>query len=110
MAVSEKYLMIVTTCPDMPAAEKIADVLVEKSLAACVQIIPGIKSVFRWQGQVDYAAESLLLVKTVAENYPEIENLINSIHGYDVPEIIAVPVSAGSRDYLAWIDDNTKAL
>ena len=81
MAVSEKYLMIVTTCPDMPAAEKIADVLVEKSLAACVQIIPGIKSVFRWQGQVDYAAESLLLVKTVAENYPEIENLINSLHG-----------------------------
>ena len=102
--------MIMTTCPDMPAAEKIADALVDKSLAACVQIIPAIKSVFRWQGQVDHASESLLLAKTVAANYPEIEDLINSIHSYEVPEIIAVPVTTGSRDYLAWIDDNTKAL
>ena len=110
MAVSEKYLMIVTTCPDEPAAEKVANALVAQSLAACVQIIPGIKSVFRWQGEVENAAECLLLAKTVADNYPEIEKTINSIHDYEVPEIIAVPITTGSRDYLAWIDDNTKAL
>lgn len=102
--------MIVTTCPDEPAAETIANALVSRSLAACVQIIPGIKSVFRWQGQVEHEAECLLLAKTVADNYPEIENIINSIHNYELPEIIAVPITTGSRDYLAWIDDNSKAL
>ena len=110
MAGSEKYLMIVTTCPDAPVAEKIANALVDSSLAACVQIIPGIKSIFRWQGKLDSAAEFLLLIKTVAQNYAEIERLINDLHSYEVPEIIALPVTTGSRDYLAWIDDNSKAL
>ena len=99
-----------TTCPDMPAAEKIASELVDNSLAACVQLLPGIRSFFRWQGKVDRADEILLLIKTTAQRYAEIENIINSLHSYEVPEIIAVPVTAGLRDYLNWIDDNTRAL
>ena len=110
MTGSDKYIMVITTCPDMPAAEKIAGELVDKCLAACVQVIPGVKSFFRWQGEVDNAAEYLLLIKTVAEKYTEIEGIITALHSYEVPEIIAVPVTTGLRDYLTWIDDNTKAL
>jgi len=110
MAASEKYLLILTTCPDIPAAERIASELVDKSLAACVQLLPGMKSFFRWQGKVENADEILLLIKTVTEKYTEIENIINSLHSYEVPEIIAVPITTGLRDYLSWIDDNTKAL
>ena len=102
--------MIMTTCPDAPAAETIASELVVKSLAACVQVVPGVKSFYRWQGQLDSAAEQLLLIKTAADKYDEIEKLIISLHSYEVPEIIAVPVETGLRDYLAWIDDNTKTL
>ena len=99
-----------TTCPDLALAERIANALVVNNLAACVQIVPGVKSFFRWQGRVDSAAEYLVLIKTVTDNYLAVENHIKSSHSYEVPEIIAVPVTAGARDYLAWIDDNTKAL
>lgn len=99
-----------TTCPDLALAERIADALVVNNLAACVQIVPGVKSFFRWQGKVDSAAEYLVLIKTVTDNYLAVENHIKSLHTYEVPEIIAVPVTAGARDYLVWIDDNTKAL
>ena len=110
MAGLDKYIMIMTTCPDMPAAEKIANQLVDKRLAACVQIVPGVKSFFHWQGKVENAAEHLLLIKTVSDKYTEIEGIIISLHSYEVPEIITVPVTTGLRDYLTWIDDNTKAL
>ena len=110
MALAEKYLMIMTTCPDLESAERIAGELVGKQLAACVQIVPGVKSVFRWQGEVDSAAEYLVLIKTTAAQYTAVENSINSLHSYELPEIIAVPVADGLHDYLSWIDDNTKAL
>lgn len=110
MTGSDKYIMVLTACPDMPAAEKIAKELVDKRLAACVQIIPGVKSFYRWQGGVENAVEYLLLIKTVANKYAEIESIITSLHSYEVPEIIAVPVTTGLRDYLTWMDDNTKAL
>ena len=106
----EKYQMIMTTCPDLALAEHLANGLVVNNLAACVQIVPGVKSFFRWQGEVDTASEYLLLIKTVTDNYIAVESHIKSSHTYEIPEIIAVPVMAGARDYLAWIDDNTKAL
>ena len=107
MAVTEKYQVIMTTCPDLAVAERIGNELVVHNLAACVQIIPGVKSIFRWQGKVDNVSEYLVLIKTVADNYSEVESKIKSLHTYELPEIIAVPVIAGARDYLAWIDDNT---
>lgn len=110
MAAETKYLMVITTCPDMPEAEKIASELIDNSLAACVQVVPGVKSFFRWLGKVENETEYLVLIKTAADKYTEIENLINNLHSYELPEIIAVPVTAGLRDYLTWIDDNTKAL
>ena len=99
-----------TTCPDLALAERIANALVANNLAACVQIIHGVKSFFRWQGKIDSAAEYLVLIKTVADNYHAVETHIKSVHTYAVPEIMAVSVTDGARDYLAWIDDNTKAL
>ena len=110
MAPAEKYLMIMTTCPDLESAERIGGELVAKQLAACVQIVPGIKSIFRWQGKVDSAAEYLVLIKTAAAQYTAVENSINDLHSYELPEIIAVPVATGLHDYLNWIDENTKAL
>lgn len=110
MAPAEKYLMIMTTCPDLESGERIASELVGNQLAACVQIIPGVKSVFRWQGEVDSAVEYLVLIKTAAAQYTAVENSINSLHSYELPEIIAVPVAGGLGDYLNWIDENTKAL
>jgi periplasmic divalent cation tolerance protein len=104
-----KYQVLITTCPDAALAERIADELVVNNLAACVQIIPGMKSVYRWQGRIEHAEEWLVLIKSVTRNYTEIEKKIVAMHTYTVPEIIALPVAAGWRDYLSWIDDNTGA-
>ena len=77
-------------------------------LAACVQIIPGVKSYFHWQGKLDNASEFLVLVKTVSDNYSVIEKKIRELHEYELPEILALPVAGGFSDYLNWINDNTK--
>lgn len=110
MAETAKYLMVLSTSPDLMTAEKIANELVVDYLAACVQIIPAVKSFYRWQGKLDNSEEYLMLIKTVADKYDEIESKIKSLHPYELPEIIAVPITTGSSDYLSWIDDNTKPL
>ena len=99
-----RYLMVLSTCPDADTARHIADQLVTGRLAACVQLIPDIRSVFRWEGRVDEAGECLLLIKTGIHCYQELENKIKSLHPYELPEIIAVPVIKGLDDYLSWID------
>jgi len=110
MTEAEKYQVIMTTCPDLELAERIASELVDSNLGACVQIIPGVQSCFRWQGKIEKAVEYLVLIKTSAGNYLDIEKRIKQLHSYELPEIIALPITAGGRDYLAWIDDNTKPL
>lgn len=97
--------MIVVVCnaPDEAVAGRIAAALVERRLAACVNILPAVQSVYRWQGKLETASESPLLIKTVAARYPEVEALIRELHGYEVPEIIALPVSAGLPAYLDWV-------
>lgn len=99
--------MVITTSPDLMTAEKIAGQLVENRDAACVQIVSGVKSYFRWEGKLDMSEEQLILIKTAADKYNEVENTVKKIHPYELPEIIAVPVSAGFSDYLDWINDNT---
>ena len=110
MTETEKYQVIMTTCPDLELAERIARELVDRKLGACVQIIPGVQSYFRWQGKIEKAAEYLVLIKTTVGNYQDVEKRIKQLHSYELPEIIALPITAGGRDYLAWIDDNTKPL
>ncbi len=104
MAQSSPYRLVFCTCPDAESAETLARRLVETALAACVNIVPGLLSVYKWQGKLEGATEQLLIIKTRVEAYPELESTICSNHPYEVPEVISVPVDAGLPSYLEWID------
>lgn len=97
------YIQISTTAASEEEANAIARLLVEKRLAACVQVIGPITSHYRWQGKIETAGEYLCLAKSTAALYPEIEEAIQATHSYEVPEIIAIPCLAGSKEYLAWL-------
>lgn len=96
--------IIFCTCPDKNTAEKLARLLVESRNAACVNILPGITSVYAWKGQVESAQEHLLLIKAHQGRYPAIETMLREHHPYELPEIIAVPIERGLPEYLHWID------
>jgi periplasmic divalent cation tolerance protein len=102
--VERHYLVIYCTCPDQVVAERIATTLVNERLAACVNIVPRITSIYRWQGDVHRDPELLLVIKSRSDVYPALEARIRALHTYDVPEIIALPIQQGSGDYLAWLD------
>lgn len=94
-------------CPDQFSARAIANLLVEEQLAACVQILPGVESVYRWRGQVESTAETMLQIKTRADKFPQVEHAISRAHPYDVPELIASPITHGTAGYLDWVVQNT---
>ena len=98
------YQIILCTCPDKDTAEKIAQLLVNDKLAACVNILSGITSIYLWQEQMESAQEHLLLIKANKSCYQAIEKTIKMHHPYELPEIIAVPVDNGLPEYLHWID------
>ena len=100
-------ILVISTLPDRENAEKLAHVLIEQQLAACVNILPGATSVYRWQGKVESANETIVLIKTTMARYPALEAAIKILHPYELPEIIAVPLSAGLPAYLAWVDTET---
>ena len=100
---TKAYQVILCTFPNIDTAKQCAHTLVERKLAACVNILPAIMSVYVWEGQVETAQEQLLLIKIPAENYAIIEDFIKQHHPYDVPEIIAFPIERGLPDYLQWI-------
>jgi periplasmic divalent cation tolerance protein len=91
------------TAANRDEASRIAEMLVGARLAACVQILPEIESVYRWQGEVKREKEILLLAKTVASRFAELESKVRALHSYETPEIIAVPVTESSAPYLAWL-------
>ena len=101
------YCVVMNTCPDAATAEKIARALVERKLAACVNIFPGLRSVYTWKGVCQNAEEHLLIIKTVSAAYPALEQAVLELHPYELPEIIAVPIAAGLSGYLAWIKQST---
>jgi periplasmic divalent cation tolerance protein len=102
-------VMVLCTCSNRGEAERIATALVEQRLAACVNIISGITSIYRWKGQVESASEQLMMIKTAENNFPTVEKTITELHSYDTPEVIAFPVTAGSQKYLAWITEQVLA-
>ena len=109
MPSKQKHLLVLTTCPGSITAKSIANELISGQLAACVQIIAGVQSIFRWVGKVDNKEEHLLLIKTTVERYPELEARITALHPYEIPEIVAIPISGGLSAYLNWIDDCTRS-
>ncbi|MEQ8152169.1 MAG: divalent-cation tolerance protein CutA [Smithellaceae bacterium] len=101
-------IQVTTTTATKEEAQKIARYLVEQRVAACVQIAGPIISTYRWQGKVETAEEWLCLIKTQESLYPELEKAIISLHSYETPEIIAVEIIKGSRDYLSWLQNETE--
>lgn len=100
-------IVILVTAPSAEEAERIARQLVERRLVACVNIVAGVRSVFRWQGNVCDEKEVLMVLKSRKDKFEEISTEIKSLHSYDVPEIIALPIIAGSEEYLSWVRTET---
>jgi periplasmic divalent cation tolerance protein len=101
-------LLVLTNLPDRASAETLADSLVERRLAACVNILAPCRSVYRWQGTVERAEEHALLIKTTSEHYAALERAIVEGHPYELPEVIAVPIERGLPAYLDWVAAETK--
>jgi periplasmic divalent cation tolerance protein len=102
------YLQVLTTTGSEQEAERISTALVERRLAACVQVVGPVSSRYRWQGKVEQEREWLCLAKTEASRYEELEAAIRELHSYEEPEIVATPIVAGSAGYLAWISAEMK--
>jgi periplasmic divalent cation tolerance protein len=103
------YIQVLTAVESEDEAERISAALVERRLAACVQVVGPISSRYRWQGKVEQAQEWLCLAKAEASAYPELEAAIRELHTYDEPEIVATPIVAGSEGYLEWISETRRA-
>ena len=102
-------LAVLTNCPDAETAEQLANALVTRRLAACVNLLPPCRSVYQWEGKVEQAVEVPLLIKTTEACYPALEAAIRELHPYQTPEIIALPVAHGLPAYLQWVADETRA-
>jgi len=101
----DKFVIIFVTCASKDEARKIVAALLKKRLVACGNIIGGIESKFWWRGKINSAKETLLILKTKVAKFKAVEKEVKRLHSYDVPEIIAMPIVAGSAEYLGWIDD-----
>jgi periplasmic divalent cation tolerance protein len=97
-------IVVFSACDSEEQASQIARALVEQRLAACVNIVPGARSIYRWKGQIEDAAEWLLIIKSRRDLMEKLRAAIGNIHSYEVPELLAVPVVDGSESYLAWLD------
>ena len=102
-------IVVLSTCGSEVEAERVARALVEAKLAACVNIVPGVRSIYRWQGKVEEAAECLLVIKTRRELFTQLSSELRRVHSYEVPEGIALSVLDGLPEYLSWIDRETNA-
>lgn len=102
-AAPDQPIAVFITAPNKDEASRLADLLVERNLAACVQILPAIESVYRWQGKIERQPEVLLIAKTLAAKFAELEREVRAIHSYETPEIVAVPLTALSEPYRQWL-------
>jgi len=108
MTNNEKSILVLSAFPASISVKDIAEILVNEKLAACINIIPEVQSVFRWKDKVDNAPENILIIKTTLSLYGILEKRIKELHPYELPEIIAVPIERGLTEYLNWVSENTK--
>ena len=101
-------LLVLTNLPDLASAEKLAHALVDSRAAACVNVLAACRSIYRWQGAVETAAEIPLLIKTTRAAYPRVEQTVRALHPYAVPELIALPITHGLPAYIDWLAKETE--
>ena len=99
-------IVVLSTCASEEEAEALARSMVEQRLAACVNVIPRMRSYYRWKGALESAEEWLLLIKTTASAFPGVRDAIRELHSYELPECVQIPIETGSPDYLNWIQEN----
>jgi periplasmic divalent cation tolerance protein len=104
MVATTPYILVLTTAPDATVADSLGRTLVHEGLVACATVVPGARSIYRWQGQVRTDEELLVLAKTRSERWADVERRLRELHPYDCPEIVALPVAEGSAAYLRWLD------
>jgi len=107
MSVTEDFAGVLVTAPDMDLARRLAKGALEAKLAACANIVPAVESHYWWKGKLESSDEVLLIFKTRQQLLPKLERAVREIHPYDTPEFVALPLTTGSRKYLAWLTDNT---
>ena len=105
---ADSAILVYCTCPDAEVGQDLARILVDEKLAACVSVLPGIRSVYRWQDKVEQDMECLLIIKSLESGFPALSARILENHPYELPEILAVPVSHGHPPYLAWISESSE--
>jgi len=103
-----KAAILLVTAPDARSAARLSDALVGERLAACVTVVPGARSTYRWKGKIERSREAVLLVKTRAALVRRVERRVRELHPYDVPEILALPVASGEKRYLRWLGESTR--
>jgi periplasmic divalent cation tolerance protein len=103
-----QILLVITNLPDRATAERVADALVTEGVAACVNILAACSSVYRWEGKLNHTEEVPLLIKTTHAAYPQLEAALRKLHPYELPELLAVPVTAGLPEYLNWVESETR--
>ena len=103
---AEEVLVVLTTWPDADAARAAGRTLVEEKLAACANIVPGVESIYRWEGKVETSAEVLMILKTTVARYQMIETRIRTLHSYELPEIVSLRVTDGLPAYLRWVEQS----
>jgi periplasmic divalent cation tolerance protein len=101
----KEFILVYVTVSSSEEGKRIAKALVEERLAACVNEVPGIHSTYRWQGQIEESGEELLIIKTSRKLFKTLEQRVCELHSYAVPEVIAMPIVAGSKPYLQWLDE-----
>ena len=101
-------IVVLSTCAGEADAERLARALVEGRLAACVNVVPGVRSFYRWKGEVESAVESMLVIKTSRDLFPALCAEMEKLHRYEVPELLALPVVAGAENYLGWLHANLR--
>ena len=104
---AEELLLALSTFPEIETARRIAQQLVTENLAACANIVPAVESIYRWQGKIENAQETLVFFKTTAARYTAFQDRLKSLHPYEVPEIICLRIAAGLPEYLRWVSENT---